>query len=89
MNFFIENMKNIEIGTRIRIHFGPGSGSTFPKCGTQDPDPRQNEMDPKRCFTMTQYRDNFNHSNHKMKQKNEIKKNRRSMRSFTLVNFDV
>ena len=27
-----------------------GSGSTFPKCGSQDPDPRQNEMDPKRCF---------------------------------------
>ena len=53
---------------RIRIHFfqmwnrGSGStiterwirgyGSTFPKCGSQDPDPdpRQNEMDPKRCF---------------------------------------
>ena len=31
---------------------GSGSGSTFPKCGSQDPDPdpRQNEMDPKRCF---------------------------------------
>ena len=32
---------------------GSGSGSTFPKCGSQDPDPdsdpRQNEMDPKRC----------------------------------------
>ena len=28
-----------------------GSGSTFPKCVSQDPDPdpRQNEMDPKRC----------------------------------------
>ena len=30
---------------RIRIH--------FPQCGSQDPDPdpRQNEMDPKRCST--------------------------------------
>ena len=27
-----------------------GSGSTFPKCGSQDPDPRQNEMDPKRWY---------------------------------------
>ena len=29
---------------------GSGSGFTFPKCGSQDPDPdpRQNEMDPKR-----------------------------------------
>ena len=53
---------------RIRIHFFQmwirgsgstiterlirGSGSTFPKCGSKDPDPdpRQNEMDPKRCF---------------------------------------
>jgi len=50
---------------RIRIHFFKmwirgsgstiteswirGSGSTFPKCGSEDPDPRQNEMDPKRC----------------------------------------
>ena len=29
---------------------GSGSESTFPKCGSQDPDPRQNEMDPKRCY---------------------------------------
>ena len=29
---------------------GSGSGTTFLKCGSQDPDPRQNEMDPKRCF---------------------------------------
>ena len=30
-----------EIGTRIRIriHFGTGSGSTFSKCGSEDPDP--------------------------------------------------
>ena len=51
---------------RIRIHFFQmwirgsgstiteswirGSGSTFPKCESQDPDPRQNEMDPKRCL---------------------------------------
>ena len=53
---------------RIRIHFFQmlirgsgstiterwirGSGSTFPKCGSQDPDPdsRQNEMDPKRWY---------------------------------------
>ena len=28
---------------------GSESGSTFPKCGYQDPDPRQNDMDPKRC----------------------------------------
>ena len=27
-----------------------GSGSTFSKCGSQDPDPRQNEMDPKRWY---------------------------------------
>ena len=49
MNFFMKNMKK---GTRIRIHFGTGSGSTFSKCGSQDPDPdpRQNEMDPKRWF---------------------------------------
>ena len=36
-----------KIGTRI--HFGTGSGSTFSKCGSEDP--RQNEMDPKRWFT--------------------------------------
>ena len=38
MNFFMKNMK---IGTRIRIriHFGTGSGSTFSKCGSEDPDP--------------------------------------------------
>ena len=28
-----------KIGTRIRIHFGTGSGSTFSKCGSEDPDP--------------------------------------------------
>ena len=28
-----------KIGTRIRIHFGPGSGFTFSKCGYEDPDP--------------------------------------------------
>ena len=51
-------MSSISIGTRIRIHFGPesestiterwirGSGSTIPKCGSKDPDPRQKEMDP-------------------------------------------
>ena len=34
---------------------GSGSGSTFPKCGSQDPDPdpRQNEMDPERWFFST------------------------------------
>ena len=45
---------NVDPRIRILIHYsgkvGPGSGSTFPKCGSQDPDPRQNEMDPKRCF---------------------------------------
>ena len=61
-----EKNPNGKIGTRIRIHFGPGSGSTFterwirgsgygstfPKCGSQDPDPDpcQNEMDPKRIL---------------------------------------
>ena len=25
--------------TRIRIYFGPGSGSTFSKCGSENPDP--------------------------------------------------
>ena len=39
----------MKIGTRIRIQFGTGSGSTFSKCGSEDPDPRQNEMDPKSC----------------------------------------
>ena len=29
----------MSIGTRIRIHFGPGLGSTFSKCGSEDPDP--------------------------------------------------
>ena len=29
----------MSIGTLIRIHFGPGSGSTFSKCGSEDPDP--------------------------------------------------
>ena len=29
---------------------GSESGFTFPKCGSQDPDPCQNELDPKRCF---------------------------------------
>ena len=27
------------MGTLIRIHFGPGSGSIFSKCGSQDPNP--------------------------------------------------
>ena len=27
------------IGIRIRIHIGPGSGSTFSKRGSEDPDP--------------------------------------------------
>ena len=35
MNFFMKNMKK---GTRNRIHFGTGSGSTFSKCGSEDPD---------------------------------------------------
>ena len=63
MNFFMKNMKNRysdpdpdPLWNRIRIHFfqmwirGSGSGSTFPKCGSQDPDLNpnsgQNEMDP-------------------------------------------
>ena len=59
MNFFMKNMKNRysdpdPLWIRIPIHhFGKvGSGPTFPKCGSQnpDPDPRQNEMDPKRCL---------------------------------------
>ena len=39
-------------GSTITERWIRGSGSTFPKCGSQnpDPDPRQNEMDPKRCF---------------------------------------
>ena len=33
------------------------SGSTFPKCGSQDPDPdpSQNEMDSKRCLVFKAY----------------------------------
>ena len=62
MNFFMKNRYSNpdpifpNADPRIRIHYygkvDPGSGSTFPKCGSQDPDPypRQNEMDPKRCF---------------------------------------
>ena len=38
-----EEKKNIIekkcIQIRIRIHFGPGSGFTFSKCGSEDPDP--------------------------------------------------
>ena len=43
-------------GSTISERWIRGSGSTFPKCGSQDPDPdpHQNEMDPKRwleaCF---------------------------------------
>ena len=37
MNLFIKSMKTIKKVTRIRIHFGPGS--TFSKCGYEDPDP--------------------------------------------------
>ena len=56
MNFLIKNMKRYSdpdpLWNLIRIHFFQiwirGSGSTFSKCGSQDPDPRQNEMDPKR-----------------------------------------
>ena len=46
MNFF---MKNIKIGTLIRIHFGTGSGSTFSKCGFEDldPDPLFPNVDPR------------------------------------------
>ena len=38
-------------GSTITESWIRGSGSTFPKCGSQDPDPdpRQNEMDSKRC----------------------------------------
>ena len=40
-------------GSTITERWNRGSGSTFPKCGSQDPDPdpRQNEMDPKRCYS--------------------------------------
>ena len=39
-------------GSTITERWIRGSGSTFPKCGSQDPDPdpRQNEMDPKRWY---------------------------------------
>ena len=62
-----EKNLNRKIGTLIHIwiHFGPGSGSTIPKGGSEDPvrdplfrkgrsegpDPRQNEMDPQRWFS--------------------------------------
>ena len=38
-------------GSTITERWIRGSGYTFPKCGSQDPDPdpRQHEMDPKRC----------------------------------------
>ena len=67
MNFFMKNKYSDPdpLWNRIRIHFFQvwirgsgsrigGSGSTFPKYGCQDPDPdpRQNEMDPKRCFAL-------------------------------------
>jgi len=39
-------------GSTIMERWIRGSGSTFTKCGSKDPDPdpHQNEMDPKRCF---------------------------------------
>ena len=40
----------VKVDPRIRIYYSqmwiPGSGSTIPKCGFKDPDPRRNEMDP-------------------------------------------
>ena len=43
-------------GSAITERWIRGSGSTFPKCRSQDsdPDPRQNEMDPKRCLKQTE-----------------------------------
>ena len=46
------------VDPRIRIHYygkvDPRIRIHFPKCGSQDPDPdpRQNEMDPKRCLKL-------------------------------------
>ena len=40
-------------GSSITERWIRGSGSTFPKCGSQDPDPCQNEMDPKRCWEVS------------------------------------
>ena len=42
-------------GSTITERWIRGSGSTFPKRGSQDPDPdpRQNEMDPKRCISQS------------------------------------
>ena len=39
-------------GSTITERWIRGSGSTLPKCGSQDPDPRQNEMDPKRWILL-------------------------------------
>ena len=46
-------------GSTITERWIRGSWSTFPKCGSQDPDPRQNEMDPKRWIKVS----NHCHSN--------------------------
>ena len=44
-------------GSTITERWIRGSGSTFPKCGSEDPDPdpRQNEMDPKRLKIQKSY----------------------------------
>ena len=42
-------------GSTITERWIRGSGSTFPNYGSQDPDPRQNEMDPKRCIQVTSF----------------------------------
>ena len=50
MNFLMKNMKNRNSDPGpLFPNVDLGSGSTFSKCGSKDPDPdpRQNEMDPK------------------------------------------
>ena len=50
IHFFQMWIRGSGSGSTITERWIRGSGSTFPKCGSQDqdPDPRQNKMDPKR-----------------------------------------
>ena len=52
IHFFQMWIRGFRSGSTITERWirGSGSGSTFPKCGSQDPDPLQNEMDPKRWY---------------------------------------
>ena len=52
IHFFQMWIRGSGSGSTITERWIRGSGSTFLKCGSEDPDsdPRQNKMDPKRCY---------------------------------------